>query len=459
MKTTIRLGVLAALVAAGCDSNVNDSGAPFLVTDRVSLADDGGESDDLCLNASISGNGNRIAFQSNAMSLVPGDDGLFTDVFVRDVAAGRTFRISRSSTGGNPNGNCQFPVISADGQYVVFQSLALNLLGTPATTTGLYRTHVNTGVTERVNVNAGGGESVDGAPVGGAGSFSVSADGRYVAFLHNGTDLHGATTALVNVYRRDMTIPGNLAGDTVRISFSDAGGDPTAFPPGSGTVSYSSPSISGDGRFIAFSSNAIELVTPPKGNTLSDVYLWDATGPDIVRVSSAHPTLGGGFPSGDSSACRVSLDGSAVVFQSTANNIVLGDTSGTDVFHWTRATGTIVRCSVNSKGGQQVGGTSLSSGPSVSGDGQIVAFTSDTVNLFPEDFNNANDAIVRNLATGETFAASVATFGQHLEIGVTAGTVSVSADGRYVAFQSISSVLAGDDFNSVTDIYRRGPLR
>lgn len=455
MNRTVRavgLWGLLALGSGGCETNVNDGSAPFATTDRVSLTEAGLDPNDQSILASVSEDGNRVAYQSNASNLVPGDDGLFTDIYLRDIPARRTIRISRSSTGGNPNNHCNSPIISGDGQYVVYLSQASNLVnGDVNAISAVYRTHVDTGVTERVSLSSTGTDTDAGVYTLTTNQLALSTDGRYVVFASSSTNLEGAAGTVVrNVYRRDMTLAATVAGATVRVTLDDLGGDPDAFS--------DSVSISGDGRFVAFCSSARDLLdtVTPEVQTTRDIYLWDATTGDIVRVSNSTT---GGEPSGDSTFPRISADGSVVVYQSTASNLVSLDTSASDIFHWTRASGVTIRCSLNSNGGQQAGtGITGAINPSVSRDGRFVAFLSDATNLFPQDFNGGNDAVVRDTLLNRTFVVSVATFGSHLDPGASSGLPTISADGRWVVFHTASGSMVGDDLNAVQDIFRRGPI-
>mgnify|MGYP000728182821 CR=1 FL=1 len=168
-----------------------------------------------------------------------------------------------------------------------------------------------------------------------------------------------------------------------------------------------------------------------------------------TRVSVDSAGVQGNASSGDYNHSTLSADGRYVAFESSATNLVLGDTNGTsDVFVHDRQTGTISRVSINNAGGQANGAASR---PTLSADGRFVAFDSAASNLVPNDTNNVADLSVHDRITGSTTRVSVNSAGE--QCNRASVFASLSADGRYVAFESEASDLVPNDTNGSLDIF------
>jgi Tol biopolymer transport system component len=206
--------------------------------------------------SAVSADGRFVAFGSNASNLVPNDGNHTYDVFVRDRKTGKTRRVSVSSEGVEGNGASQNPSISANGRFVAFSSGAANLVpGDTKEHVDVFVHDRKTGKTRRVNLSSAGVEADLDSDLP-----SISASGRFVAFESFATNLvPGDTKAVRDVFVRDRK-----TGKTKRVSVSSAGveGDAESF----------APSISGDGRFVAFESPAMNLV-PEDLNNARDVFL------------------------------------------------------------------------------------------------------------------------------------------------------------------------------------------
>jgi Tol biopolymer transport system component len=315
---------------------------------------------------SISADGRYVAFSSDDGNLVKGDRNKYQDVFVR---GGTTVRASVDTGGGDPNGYSSDPSISADGRYVAFQSAASDLVA--ADGNGFLDVFVRDlvfGTTVRASVDTAG-EDPD------ADSFvwSNSADGRYVAFMSKASDLvAGDGNSSLDVFVGDL-----VAGTTVRASVDTGGGDPD-------DVSYI-PSISADGRYVAFWSHASDLVAGD-GNGYPNVFVRDLVAGTTVRASV---DTGGGDPNGDSHTPSISTDGRYVAFYSVASDLGKGDGNGFfDVFVRDLATETTVRASVDAGGGDPNEGSFQ---PSINADGRSVAFQSFASDLVQDDGNGTYD--------------------------------------------------------------------
>jgi Tol biopolymer transport system component len=347
------------------------------------------------------------------------------------LAGGITTRVSVDNAGIEGNSGSSGPSISADGLYVAFESDADNLV--PDDSNFVFDVFVRdrqTGTTTRVSVDNTGNQGDDDSS-----GPSISADGRYVAFESFATNLvPGDTNAVSDVFVHDRQ-----TGQTALVSVDSAGvqGNGDSF----------SPSISADGRYVAFESFATDLV-PGDTNAVFDVFVHDRLTGQTTRVSV---DSSGSEGEGDSYSASISADGRYVAFTSDAPNLVPGDTNvASDVFVHDRLTGLTARASVESAGNQ---GNSDSFEPSISGDGLYVAFTSLASNLVTSDNNDVLDVFVRDRQSGTTTRVSVDNTGNQGD-GDSYGP-SISADGRYVAFQSFATDLVPGDNNSAFDVYVR----
>jgi Tol biopolymer transport system component len=339
---------------------------------RASLDSSGNEGNAGSFSPSISADGRFVAFHSFASNLVPLDTNGAADVFVRDLQAGTTERVSVDSLGVEAHGDSFYPSISADGRFVAFQSLAQDLVaGDVNGTQDVFVHDRQTGQTVLASV-ASTGTQGDGDSL----SASISADGRFVVFDSTSTNLDPSdTNSTSDVFVRDL-----VAGITERVSLDSTGAE------GNG-ASYAG-SVSADGRYVAFYSAATNFV-PHDFNAAIDVFVRDRAAGTTERISVS-PVGRGGL--GDSLTPSISSTGRFVAFQSAAPNLVDGDTNATaDVFVRDRTAGQTWRVSLGS-GGMQA--DSYSAGPAISADGRLVAFYSDATNLVGGDTNALLDAFV-----------------------------------------------------------------
>jgi len=354
-------------------------------TTRVSVDSAGAQGDSQSSIPSISANGRYIAFESFASNLVPGDTNGTWDIFVHDRQTGQTTRVSVDSLGVGGNGMSRLPRISYDGRYVAFASVATSLVvGDTNSRDDVFVHDRLTGQTTRVSVDSFG---VQGN--GGSWSSSISSDGRHVAFESGATNLvPGDTNGTWDVFVHDRQ-----TGLTSRVSVDSVGvqGNHLSF----------TPTISDDGRTVAFYGYATNLV-PGDTNGTADVFVHDRQTGQTSRVSVDSLGVQG---NGLSWYPSISADGRYVAFDSFATNLVPGDTnSWDDVFVHDRQTGQTTRVSVDSLGVQ---GNSASAIPSISTDGRYVAFESGATNLVSSDTNGYRDVFVHDRQTGQTSLLSV----------------------------------------------------
>jgi len=378
---------LALALALGLASGGWASGARAR---RVSISSAGQQGNGSSFYPSISADGRYVAFYSDATNLVAGETNVKYDVFVYDRKTHKTRRVSVSSTGQQGNDDSLDPSISADGRYVAFYSYATNLVA--GDTNGTYDIFVydrRKHKTRRVSVSSGGQE-------GNGDSYdpSISADGRYVAFDSAASNLvAGDTNGTYDIFVYDRS-----KHKTRRVSVSSGGQE--------GNGDSLDPSISADGRYVAFESYASNLVAGDANNK-TDVFVYDRKTHKTRRVSV---TSGGQQGNDDSTNPSISADGRYVAFYSYATDLVAGDTNVKyDVFVYDRKTHKTRRVSVSS-GGQEGNGNSLA--PSISADGRYVAFHSYASNLVAGDSNNIVDVFVYDRRKHKTRRVSVSSGGQ-----------------------------------------------
>jgi hypothetical protein len=421
--------IRAAIVL--CGALVAEPRVARAQTTRVSVDSSGAEANGDSYEGSLSADGTIVAFQSRASNLVPGDSGGSLDVFVRDRSTGVTERVSVSPSGGAANGESQWSAISADGRCVVFYSRASNLVAND--TNGFADVFVrdrSTGITERVSVSSSGAESNGPSDTWG----SLSADGRFVSFSSLASNLvDGDTNQSWDVFVHDRS-----TGITERVSVDSSGAE------GNHESSMFS-SISADGRFVAFSSAASNLVSDDTNGSL-DVFVHDReTGiTERVSVDSSGAQTRGGSDIG-----RISADGSVVGFISTADDLVPNDdNSMIDVFVRDRIRGVTEIVSVDSSGAS---GNGESYAPWVSADGRFILFESSSSNLVDGDTNGDYDAFLHDRVSGSTERVSVGPSGA--EAAGVSLAASISANGRTVTFFSDAENLTADDANRFSDVF------
>lgn len=430
---------------------------PVGTTERVSVAVDGGPGDATSGGLpAVSAGGRYVAFTSAATNLVPDDTNGRIDVFVRDRLLGTTARVSVASDGREARDGDSFrPAMSADGRFVAFTSTASDLAGPPPAfggvasplpvapvwdTNGVADVFLHdrrAGTTERVSVGPGGLEAV-----GGASDWpAVSDDGRFVAFVSKASNL---APGYPNQHR-DVYLHDRQTQITTRVS-TPPGVAPPQAPFGFTDSGY--PSISGDGRYLAFYSHVANLVSDD-ANRVADIFVYDrVTGAVALASVDADGTQG----DVGSVLPVMSGDGRSLAFTSFATNWV-PDTNGvsaSDVFRKDLATGALEKVSVADDGS---GGDAYAEVYGLSTDGQRVSFMSPATNLVPNDTNDVLDVFVRDLSAGTTVRASVTSDGA--QAGGPSTFPALSGDGIVVAFVSSAEDLVAGDTNGVPDVFVR----
>lgn len=412
-------------------------------TTRVSVDSAGLQANNGSYEIALSADGRYSAFYGRATNLVPGDTNGVEDVFVHDRETGQVTRVSVDSNGGQANGMSVGPNISADGRFIAFQSLASNLVSGDTNATWDFFVHDRqTGQTNRVSVNSAGTEGNASSGENSYNVSSLSADGRYAAFFSLATNLvPGDTNGKQDVFVHDRQL-----GRTSRVSMSSAGTE------ANGDSTY--PDLSATGRYVAFTSMASNLVLGDT-NGEGDAFVHDCLTGRTVRISVDSAGLQGDRRS---QCPTLSADGRYAVFNSNATNLVPGDTNGTwDIFVHDRITRLTSSVSVDSAGvqGNRTSGTD-GFYPFISAmtdNGRYVAFGSTATNLVPGDTNNSWDIFLHDRQTGQTSRVSKTHSGGQANWNCV--PPSMSADGRYVAFAAEAWNLVPGDTNGYHDVFVR----
>lgn len=347
-------------------------------------------------------------------------------------ASGTTTRVSVASDGMPANAPSQAPSLSASGRYAVFASSATNLGAGGNGALQVWRHDLQTGATELVS-------AAGGLPVS-AGAFapSVSADGRFVAFVSFAADLvPGDTNGALDAFVRDMQ-----TGVTTAVTTTAAGAFTTA---GGSLAGFAGARVlSDDGRYAAFTSLSEELVPEPSGGR-AQAYVRDLATSAVTRVSV---DAAGAPANGAALQATISGDGRVVAFQSASTNLSPLVTSGAaQIYVRDLASGTTTLASLSSSGAPN---TSLAAGlPGLSRNGRFVVFETQA-RLDPADLDPAWDVYLRDLASGTTSLASPSA---NTFFGADSRSPSLSADGAYVAFSSVDAGMVPGDANNVADVF------
>jgi Tol biopolymer transport system component len=383
---------------------------------------------------SVSADGRFVAFVSHSDNLVPMDLNGVSDVFVKNISTGQVLRVSESLGGGQGDSDSERPSISADGRLISFYSYASNLTG--GLTNGhanIYVKDMSSGQLRIVSADASGFPGNSDSWIS-----SISADGRFVAFESLATNLvAGDTDDHADIFVKD------LSSGSIRMASTTSSG-------GFAATNCWHPSISADGRYVAFVSDSANLA-PGDSNGTWDVFVKDMSSGAVDIVSTSTDGINGNSYSENPS---ISADGRWVAFDSFANNLIGGDTNGTfDVFAKDRSTGKLRLASSATDGAK---GNDVSEFASISADGRFVAFESLSTNFVGADINDGADVFVKDLTTGQLTIESVSSDG--LEGNIASFLASISADGHCIGFCSFATNFTHDDPNGLSseDVYLHG---
>jgi len=397
--------------------------APGDIT-RISVDSTGNQSNNTSKRSSTSGDGRFIAFESDASNLVPNDTNSSTDIFVKDRQTGEVTRVSLDSNGAQANEGSGGAAISSDGRFVAFISDASNLVANDTnSTTDVFLRDRQTGITTRVSISTSGEQANDFSDF----PLSISSDGRFFAFHSDASNLVANDTNITT----DVFVHDNQTGVTERISIASDGTQ------ANGSSFF--PSISANGQFIVFTSGANNLVVGDTNNK-PDVFVRDRLTGITTRVSINSSGIEANQGAREGS---ISGDGRFVAFSSESTNLMSEETSSLDyVYVHDRQTGTTSLISVFSDGFLMVG---RSHTPSLSFDGRYVAFEFDDRG----DGTPLQEIFVRDRQAGTTTRATRGGSGdEESSFGP-----SISSNGNLVTYWSFSNRLVTGDTNGVTDIF------
>jgi Tol biopolymer transport system component len=417
--TALLVGVSAVLVGAGT------AAAVVPTTTRTSVSSTGVEGNQNSNFPAVSQNGRWTVFESTATNLVPGDTNGVQDVFLHDAKTGETKRIA--PPGVQPNNYSKFADISGDGRWIVFQSFAGNLVpGSIGTSDNIYLYDRLGGSVKRLSNGPGGN--------GGSGNSvwpTISSDGSAVVFVSVANDLVPGDGGSIDAFLY------LLADGSLRRVSAPSGGEPN------GDV-YDQPSVANGGRFVAFTSTASNLVT---GDSLglTDVFVRDVQANTITR---ANLTSAGGEANGYGIGAAISADGCKIAFQSVATNLVAADaTTGTRAFVRDRCAGSTELASLDNSNAAK---TVNDERPlAISDNGCLVGMISSAVLATPY-----RAVIVRDRCQGVTSRIDISTGGDGGDLH-TNGVGFSAGSARYVTFHSTADNLVQSDANGANDVFVR----
>jgi hypothetical protein len=481
---------------------------------------------DESVRPAFSSDGRFVTFESDADNLVAGDYNFAVDIFQRDLQAATTLLVSArdpnlpSVTGNNPGGNLdsRYPSVSADGRYVAFASRRPDLLPNPllnqaAASVGaaelppdnIYVRDLQTGTTTLVSVGLDGqsANSDSTQPV-------ISANGRYVLFFSRATNLTSNPTGNSTGNGEQLFVRDLVAGTTTLVSVNLSGAWCDKDVDLDGSLGGYQPTISDDGRYVAFESTSDDLTSVSNvSSSFPNVYIRDlVNGTTTLASISADGSSGANY---GVDGAQISGNGAVVVFYSISTNLVNGVTTPNieNVFVRNLQQGTTSLVNVNTQGTADDNGATALIGPdSISDDGRYVAFVSGSTDLVPAGqqglagaggniflrdlvqgtttlvttasstagtsltgvsgypplisangeavaFIGANNALYEwNRATGSTTLVSATTSGQPAE-GITDYSTALSADGRFVLFDDVAGNLVASDTMAGSQLYLR----
>jgi Tol biopolymer transport system component len=341
----------------------------------VSVSTDGTQANGRSYAPAISADGFLVVFESIASNLVAGDNNNAPDIYLRDLTASATTRVSVAGDGTDANSASYRPSISGDGAYVAFCSRASNLVaGDQDNASDLFLWQRSTASLTRVTV-----PGTSNGPLDGCERTAIDDDGGVVAFA-------ALAAGQSNVYTYDRA----SSAITPVTSAAD------------GSSGMSGLAISGDGKLVAFDSMATNLIAGDS-NRSRDVFVRDLAASSTARASLRSD--GSQLPADSgTSGVGTSRDGRFVVFGSTAQGVVPGDSNGSeDVFRRELATGKTTIVSVSATGGPEDG---PSYAPAVNSDGSAVAFTTLATNIVGADSNSTPDVFLRGADFPESLGNS-----------------------------------------------------
>lgn len=391
----------------------------------ISVSSSGTVANRASIKPAISSDGDYVVFASQATNLTADDTSSRYDVFLRDTIAPATERDSRANALTQGLTDSYAPAVSADGRYVAFVSTVPDLVANDTNNAAdVFVYDRQTQTTERVSVATGGSQATgNSGAIDLVHGISISSDGRYVAFLSDAADLvTGDSNGGLDVFVRDRT-----NNTTERVSLGVSGQQAEA------AAVWDSPSISGDGRYVALATEATNLFANDN-NFVSDAFIYDRVNHTTQLI--ANPD-GGQNPS-------ISADGRFVAFQGGGALFQAGN-----IFVFDRVNNTIT--DILTLSGVDPDNFGFARSPSISGDGRFVAFYSSDTNLVAGDTNGLDDVYVFDTLTNVAKLISLTSTGALATFGDSTNP-AISTDAHFVSFESTARLLPADTDN-LSDIY------
>lgn len=443
---------------------------------RVSVDSNGIQGNEFSSRPSISENGRFIAFNSASNNLVENHVNSWNDqwgnfmqvnnVFLHDTQTQSTILISKTmpqvytgtytgwvnsgqtyteTTYPPANNYSENPSISADGKFIAFESRATNITtwswfsGNNNPPTQIFLYDVDNDYLEVISLNSSGNISNEDAY-----NPRISGNGQFVSF----TSLANNLVPNDNNNTWDIFVYDRINKTIERVSVNENGEEWNGWSAGW--------SLSHDGQFVAFWSSADNLVANDT-NGVWDVFVYDRVNQTIERISVNNNGDQGNGRSPQGAGTDISGDGRFVIFSSDASNLVPNDTNDiNDTFIYDRQNNSIRRISVDNNGNQTVGIPWFGIGSYnalLSYDGTTALFTSNAGTLVPDDTNGAYDAFTYDYETETIKRISVTRSGDQAVDSDFSMPISLSPDGCYASYASISSILVPNDTNATADVF------
>ncbi|MBA2661741.1 MAG: PD40 domain-containing protein [Bradymonadaceae bacterium] len=404
-----------------------ESGEVILLSQRAGSS----EADFASGGPRYSPDGKFVVFGSLATNFVAGGVSR-ARIYRKNLQTGELLHVSETAEGDDVNANCSDASIASGGRYVSFSSVASNLVpGTDAPIFRIYRKDLESGELLLVSQSAEG-TTADNHSYG----ASISADGKSVVFFTGATNLvAGAATPRWRIYRKDLESQENVV-----VSELYAGGD--------GTYRIYTPSLSSDGRYVAFNSALQASVDGvPTGP-------WHIHRKDLANNKRVLASESFGGASGDSSSveAKISSDGKYVAFESAARNFMVGatDVHRNRIYRKDLESGEIRPVSQSAAG---VDANAQAQVAAISSDGRYVIFISSATNLVA-----GASSVMERLYRKDVESAEILLVAQAPDGAVannSSWAASLSSDGRYAAFASTASNLVDATGIRSAEVYRR----
>lgn len=407
-----------------------------ITTERASVDAAGNEGLAPSQDPDTNTDGRFVVFETEA-ALDPADTNGLQDIYLKDMVTGGLRWVSQKVGGGDSNGHSHDPAISADGLFVAYASDATDLV--PVDPNGLrdvFVHNVTTGATQVASVGPGG------IPANGPSNHPKisAAPNPVVVFDSTATNLApNDVNAFDDVYARVLASGAN------RLISRTPGG-----VSGNGPSTY--PDITPNASRIAYESRAFDLA-PDANGPISDVLVHQpATGVNLVVSVASNGAVG----NGDSGRPDLSTAGNGrfVVFHSDASSLVAFDANNRRDVFWRDIAAGNTRIVSGSGAGQ---GNDHSQNPSVDPDGVWVAYESTAANLVPGDTNGFRDVFLREMTSAFVGRISVNSSGGQADGPSSTPATAANGGSPRVAYDSLATNLAPGDANGVSDVFRFRP--